>query len=311
MNNKITKEIGDRIIFDYQNGKSIKNIAIENNLHRESVRRFLNKSSIPIFKGILPYNIKIENDLRQLIIGSLLGDGSFLSVGSRTKNMCLSIAHSDKQKEYIEYKYNILKKYNLVSSLYKYTINNKRYSHILTGYKIITRVHPIFTNIRKNYYDSYGHKRVYKEFVQDIDALGLAIWYMDDGYVTNNSCILSTCSFTIDEQLLLANILLEKFNLHFTVGKNDNSMYLTTKDFYKFTQIIKDYIIPSMQYKLIPYNKREVLTKQGELLENPEVDNQQPSIFSNDYEGSETNSRFLMCNGKESNADTSALHQKQ
>lgn len=47
--------------------------------------------------------------------------------------------------------------------------------------------------------------------------------------------------------------------------------------------------------------------KQGELLENPEVDNQQPSIFSNDYEGSETNSRLLMCNDKESNADTSAL----
>lgn len=47
--------------------------------------------------------------------------------------------------------------------------------------------------------------------------------------------------------------------------------------------------------------------KQGELLENPEVDNQQPSIFSNDNEGSETNSRLLMCNDKESNADTSAL----
>lgn len=46
--------------------------------------------------------------------------------------------------------------------------------------------------------------------------------------------------------------------------------------------------------------------KRGELLENPEVDNQQPSIFSNDYEGSETNSRILMCNDKDGNADTSA-----
>ena len=52
---------------------------------------------------------------------------------------------------------------------------------------------------------------------------------------------------------------------------------------------------------------RQVVLKQGELLENPEVDNQHPSIFSNDYEGSETNSRLLMCNDKESNADTSAL----
>ena len=77
---------------------------------------------------------------------------------------------------------------------------------------------------------------------------------MDDGYVTKNSCILSTCSFTLEEQSLLASILLDKFGLHFTVGKHDN-------------RLIKDYIIPSMQYKLITYSKRRVLNKQGELLE--------------------------------------------
>ena len=48
--------------------------------------------------------IKVENDLRQLLIGSLLGDGCFCSVGKTAKNMCLSIAHSEKQKEYLEYK---------------------------------------------------------------------------------------------------------------------------------------------------------------------------------------------------------------
>ena len=90
---------------------------------------------------------------------------------------------------------------------------------------------------------------------------------MDDGYVTKNSCILSTCSFTLEEQSLLANILLDKFGLHFTVGKHDNSMYLQAKDFSKFVKLIKDYVIPSMQYKLITYSKRRVLNKQGELLE--------------------------------------------
>jgi hypothetical protein len=90
---------------------------------------------------------------------------------------------------------------------------------------------------------------------------------MDDGHVTKNSCILSTCSFTLEEQSLLASILLDKFGLHFTVGKHDNSMYLQAKDFPKLVELIKDYIIPSMQYKLITYSKRRVLNKQGELLE--------------------------------------------
>jgi hypothetical protein len=43
------------------------------------------------------------------------------------------------------------------------------------------------------------------------------------------------------------------------------------------------------------------------LLENPEVDNQQPSLDSNIFEGSTTNSRVLI---KDSNADTSALLQQ-
>jgi len=36
----------------------------------------------------------------------------------------------------------------------------------------------------------------------------------------------------------------------------DNSMYLQARDFVKFVEIIKPYIIPSMQYKLITYSKR-------------------------------------------------------
>ena len=234
--------------------------------------------------------LEIGNDLKQLLIGSLLGDGCFCSVGKKTKNMCLSIAHSEKQKEYLKYKWKILNKYNLVSSIIEYHINNNRYSHELVEYRLKSRLHPIFTNIRNKYYDSNGRKRVFKEFVKDIDALGLAIWYMDDGYVTKNSCILSTCSFTLEEQSLLANLLLDKFNLHFIVGKHGNSMYLQAKDFSKFVELIEKYIIPSMQYKLITYSRRRVLSKQGELLEHPFTeDNQQPSQPLTKLEGSETN----------------------
>ena len=48
--------------------------------------------------------------------------------------------------------------------------------------------------------------------------------------------------------------------------------------------------------------------KQGELLETPEEDNQQPSLSSNTLEGSETNSRIQASYIMDSNTDTSALH---
>lgn len=70
------------------------------------------------------------------------------------------------------------------------------------------------------------------------------------------------------------------------------------------------------QHKIIHaklgYNASELLTKiigvvkQGELLENLEEDNQQPSLYGNIFEGSETNSRIQL----DSNADTSALLQQ-
>lgn len=213
MNIKITKDLGKEIILDYQNGKKIKDIATENRLNHESVRRFLKRNNVPIFKGTVPYNIEIKNDLRQLLIGSLLGDGCFCSVGGRTKNMCLSIAHSEKQKEYIKYKWNILNKYNLVSPIVEYHINNKRYLRELVGYSFKTKLHPIFTDIRNKYYDSHGHKRVFKEFVKDIDALGLAIWYMDDGstYVSKTDrCFTAEISTHIPEDD--ANALIEMFS---------------------------------------------------------------------------------------------------
>ena len=50
-----------------------------------------------------------------------------------------------------------------------------------------------------------------------------------------------------------------------------------------------------------------MVVKQGELLENPEEDNQQPSVYRNIYVGSTTNERVLMDNAEDGNFDTSAL----
>ena len=67
----------------------------------------------------------------------------------------------------------------------------------------------------------------------------------------------------------------------------------------------------ALRNKIISKYKQIIgVIKQGELLENLEVDNQQPSLDSNILEGSTTNSRVQTDNDEDSNANTSALLQQ-
>lgn len=270
-NKKLTEEEERRIIQMLNDGYNIKSIAEELNLCREVVRRRARAVGVKPFKGKSQF-YKIQdcpNDLKQLIIGSLLGDGSFEKIENDYGNTSLSIAHCTKQEEYIKFKFDLLQRYSLVNKIRGAVQTDSRFKepeyHEL---RFKTRRNPIFTYIRKKCYID-GKKHISFDVIEDLDPLGLAIWYMDDGYVTNNSCIFSTCSFTEHEQELLAYFLLGRFGLHFTVGKNDNSLYLKSADFPKFKELVSPYILECMKYKLCPYNDR-VLDKQGELLEQPD-----------------------------------------
>lgn len=64
------------------------------------------------------------------------------------------------------------------------------------------------------------------------------------------------------------------------------------------------------KYRINKYKQIIGVLKQGELLENPEVDNQQPSIDSNINEGSTTSDRVLPDKAEDSNITTSALLQQ-
>lgn len=267
-NKKLTEEEEQRIIQMLNDGYNIKSIAEELNLCREVIRRRARAVGVKPFKGKSQF-YRIEdcpNELKQLIIGSLLGDGTFEKIENDYGNTSLVVAHCMKQEEYIKFKFDLLQRYSLVNKIRENAYTDNRFKepeyHEL---RFKTRRNPIFTYVRKKCYID-GKKHISFDIIEDLDSFGLAIWYMDDGYVTNDSCIFSTCSFTEQEQELLAYFLLGRFGLHFTVGRNDNSLYLKSVDFPKFRELVSPYILECMKYKLCPYNER-VLDKQGELLE--------------------------------------------
>jgi len=203
-------------------------------------------------------------ELQQLIISSILGDGSFTKKGAN-RNSKLSVAHCIQQRELIEYKHKILLGSGLANSICYNRIRNPRYKKgYIEEYRFKSKPHEIFTAIREECYID-GRKRVVPKHIQGISPLGLALWYMDDGNVTNDSFQINTQSFSDEEKFYLQMLLKDKYNVKCSVHKQ-GQLYIFKESSENFIKLVKPYMLNSMLYKVIPYNKR-VLYKSGELQE--------------------------------------------
>lgn len=208
--------------------------------------------------------ITISEKANQIIMGSLLGDGCIIR---KRTNCIFVIRHSLVQKPYLLYKYNLLSEENLDV---KYSERNNSYKcgningRLIkdNGYcEIRSKVNQAFNKYREEWY--IPNKEV-PDSVYDLDALGLSIWYMDDGTVHfPTGAYFSTNGFNHNSQLKLKDMLFKNFNLHVNIHKNKDReiLYLIQKDYQKLVDITKEYICPEMNYKIIGHDK------QGELLE--------------------------------------------
>lgn len=179
---------------------------------------------------------------KSLIIGTILGDGYLRTVKGR-KNAFLEVNHSSKSKDYVDWKYEVLK--NLVISKPKIRSGNKG----RVAYRFFTRQHPFFTEVQNLYY--CGNEKIIPQNI-NIDPVILAVWYMDDGSrCRNRDVYLNTQQFDLKSQYRLLNQL-EKIGLKGSLNK-DKQYYRIR--FYKSSipklfQLIETHIIPSMRYKI-------------------------------------------------------------
>lgn len=86
------------------------------------------------------------------------------------------------------------------------------------------------------------------------DPLSIAVWFMDDGYKRNdcNALRLNTDSFSKDEQQILQAVLKDNFGIETILHKKGKywNIYIPQKESRKFIEIIKPYIIPTLEYKI-------------------------------------------------------------
>lgn len=201
---------------------------------------------------------KINKKSRNLLIALLLGDGTI------SNNNVFKIAHSYKQKEYLEWKIQQLKDNGIRNNGIKPYISKSGYN---VGEPVVytqLNILPFIKVLRRVMYKN-GKVKGNRKLLNRLDAKGIAIWYMDDGHInirrTNNKIHgfyikISTCVSKEQAQVII-DYFSEVWNVKFYTyheGKNKDSYSLCcgTKEGIKFINIIKPYVeqVPSMLYKI-------------------------------------------------------------
>lgn len=180
---------------------------------------------------------------KSLIIGTILGDG-YLRIIPKRKNAFLEINHSAAQKDYVDWKYEILR--SIVKSEPK--LRNGNGNRI--AYRFYTRCLPEITFLFARFYKN-GKKIIPNDL--SIDKFGLAVWFMDDGSNSGGSLYLNTQQFSENDQIKLQSVLLNQYNIRSNLNKDKNykRIRIIKEDAPKFCNLIRHYIPKSMEYKLV------------------------------------------------------------
>lgn len=178
---------------------------------------------------------------RSVVLGSLLGDG-YLRILKGRNNAFLEINHAYSQKEYVDWKYSLLK--SIVKSPPKRRKNNGE----RVAYRFFTRQNEVLTELHTQFY--VQNTKIIPHIV--LDPLSLAIWYMDDGSQCRQSDVyLNSQQFDLESQINLLSAL-KKLGLEARLNKD--------KEYYRIRflksslghlrNLVRQHIIPSMKYKL-------------------------------------------------------------
>lgn len=195
------------------------------------------------------------HDQLQLIIGSLLGDARLecRSKSIRAKHTArLRIHQSDKQKDYVFWKYDKLKDFVIRTPRFTKVWHDPKRNKDHYSWYFHTQSNEGLGLLHKLFYQN-NIKVVPKNLIEILDPLGLAVWYMDDGSNNGSNITLNTHCFSNEEQEIIRDLFRDKFAIQTTLVK-DRSKFKIAIGCYelpKFMSIVQPHIITSMSYKIV------------------------------------------------------------
>lgn len=194
--------------------------------------------------------IKLSLTQKQIIYGTVLGDGYLQKTGKN--NARLRLEHSNKQKEYLFWKANQFKKLFQGRPKYIERIHPKtKRKYCYWRYQSNTL--PVLGKIRKIFYPQ-GNKTIPEDLDKYLSLLTLAVWYMDDGYYSkrDNSSYLYLGRVSKNEAEIVSKAIHKVFKLPNTIldkKRKGYVIYFSPKIMIKLMGLIKKYMIPQFDYK--------------------------------------------------------------
>jgi hypothetical protein len=186
----------------------------------------------------------ISPSLHQVLLGTLLGDGSMLTPKS------YHVGHGPNQIDYCYY---------LAERLHQFVASfGDKDTKAITkkSFEFWTHRHDVL----KPYYERFYSRGKRKKYITDKSAFdlnpeGLAFWTMDDGKFNEYGYYLCVGKISMEEGIVLVNLLKNNFDINSNIQthhkeKGHYNLYIQAKSRARFIEIVSPYVIPSMVYKL-------------------------------------------------------------
>jgi hypothetical protein len=202
----------------------------------------------------------LSKNVRDIILGSLLGDGS-LAINPKYKSPRFSFRHSIKQKEYFFWKVEMLKEISGESCYWLQGSEKKPDGWGTAKYRFQSKVLSSLTEIY-----NLTHKRVSgtkvrvtRKWLNQLSPLSLAIWWQDDGSLVSDSRqgVICTDGFSLEEVEIIHQYFKKVLNIDTKIGRVSNQekyriWIRSSEELKKFLRIIIPHVyVKSMLYKIL------------------------------------------------------------
>lgn len=190
-------------------------------------------------------NFHLSNRQKDVLIGTLLGDGNLTKHG---QNFRLFIKHSESQSVLAKWKRKEFDNITMMKlNFFQQEVKGKVYRFC----QFVTLTHSEFAEYRKIFYPN--KKKVISRKIKKIfnSPLSLAVWIMDDGAKDNVGMTLQTHSFSLSGIKILQKCLKDNFGILTNTRKNrsKNIIYIPKSEIKKLYNLVKNYLLPEYKYK--------------------------------------------------------------
>jgi hypothetical protein len=179
---------------------------------------------------------------KEIILGTVMGDGCLLL--NSNGNAHLQVAHSVRQRAYLDYKHDLLRPFSRPINVHRRL--DPRHGKIYETHRFHTVCHPHLTTLRQTAYPA-GDKVLSEFFDRHLTPRALAFWFMDDGGNSRGSTLtICTVSFDATDIQRIAEHL-KGWGLK--AWERKRRLWISAESKRRFVELTGDHVIPSMRYK--------------------------------------------------------------